>query len=97
MIFSINAKVNQFVLLAAPPFAWSVLVPVSAGLVRGDSIKYIEVDSLNVPTGAELIGIIESVGSGDIYVNDGSSMYVFCLNVSQGIGTARIGSTLIVS
>ena len=97
MIYSINAKTNQFVLLAQKPFAWSVLVPKSVGLDRGDIIKYIEVDSLNVPTGAELTGVIKYVAVGDVYVNNGSSIYVFCSNVSEGIGTAAVGFSLIVN
>ena len=97
MIFDINAKVNQFVLLMVRPFSWQVLVSKSVGLVREDRIRYIEVDSFNVPTGRELIGIVKFIGSGDELVNDGSSVYAYCLPVSEPIGSAVLGSSFIVT
>ena len=96
MIYSINAKVNQFVLLASNPFSWQVIVSKSIGLVKNDSIKYVEVNSLGVPTGRTMIGVIEFLGSGDILINEGESLIAYCSNVSESIGLMRIGESLII-
>jgi len=96
MIYSINAKVNQFVLLASNPFSWQVIVSKSIGLVKNDSIKYIEVNNLGVPTGRTMIGVIEFLGSGDILINEGESLIAYCSNVSESIGLMRIGESLII-
>lgn len=97
MTYSIEIKENQFILLMDKPFSWQVLIPINTGLLRGGMIKYIEVDSLNIATGRELIGIIKFIGSGDMVVNDGNSEYAYCEKVSEGIGMARIGDTFIVA
>lgn len=96
MIYSIDAKFDQFVLLASNPYSWQVLISKSVGLQVGDRIKYIEVNNSMVPTGAELIGVIRWIGSGDIEMNNGSSTFAYCYNISQGVGLARVGSSLIV-
>jgi len=96
MIYSINAKVNQFVLLASNPYSWQVIVSKSIGLVKNDSIKYVEVNSLGVPTGRTMIGVIEFLGSGDILINEGESLIAYCSNVSESIGLMRIGESLII-
>lgn len=96
MIYSINAKVNQFVLLASNPYSWQVIVSESVGLVKNDRIEYVEVNSLGVPTGRTMIGIIEFLGSGDISINEGKSLIAYCSNVSESIGLMRIGESLII-
>jgi len=97
MIYSIDIKSDQFILLLNKPFSWQVLIPVNTGLLRGDMIKYREVDSLNIATGRELLGVIKFVGSGDMVVNDGSSEWAYCERVSEPIGIAKIGSSFIVA
>ena len=97
MTYAIEIKENQFMLLMSKPFAWQVLIPIDSGLVRGDVINYLEVDSLNVLTGRALAGIIDFVGSGDMILNEGSSTYAYCYRVSESIGMATIGGTLIVA
>ena len=96
MIYDINAKVNQFVLLASNPYSWEVLVSKSVGLLRGDRIRYNEVNSLGVPTGRVMIGVVEFVGSGDILINEGESVLAYCSVVSESIGLARVGASLII-
>lgn len=96
MIYSINAKFDQFVLLASNPYSWQVMVNKSVGLVSGDNIKYIEVNSLGVPTGAELIGVIRWVGSGDMEINNGSVVIAYCYVIGRSVGMAAIGVNLIV-
>lgn len=96
MIYSIEIKTDQFILLLSKPFSWQVLIPINTGLLRGDMIKYIEVDSYNVATGREVLGVIKFIGSGDMVVNNGSSEWAYCERVSEPIGIARIGNSLMV-
>ncbi len=81
MIYSIEVKSNQFVYLVPPCLAWQALVPISVGLQRGDSVKYIEVDNLGVPTGLSVIGDVVSVSSGWLKINEGSSVMFYCENI----------------
>lgn len=93
---SINASLGQFAALIRSPKAWQVLGLKSWGLVRGDEIRYIEVDSLSVPTGRDRIGIVFYVGNGDIeYLNKLSVVY-YCQDIQTGIGEAIIGKSFIV-
>jgi hypothetical protein len=96
MIYDIEIKSNQFVLLGQKPYAWQVLVPTDVGLVRGDMIRYLELDSFNVLTGAALLGFIDCVGSGDMLVNEGSSVYAYCSVIGLGLGSGKVGSSLMV-
>ncbi len=96
MIYTIDIKINQFVLLLDKPFSWQVLVSKSVGLIKGDRIRYREVDNSLVPTGRDLIGIILWLGSGDMIVNNNTSVFAYCYNVSQGLGSAKIGESFII-
>ncbi len=93
---SINASIGQFEALIRNPKAWQVLGLISWGLIRGDEIKYIEVDSLNNPTGRDRIGVVFYVGSGDIEINQGTSTFYYCQDIQTVVGEAIIGRSLIV-
>lgn len=92
----INAKIGQFEALISNPKAWQVLGLKTWGLVRGDEIKYIEVDSLNVPTGRVRIGVVFYVGNGDLEINEGSSTLYYCQDIQTIVGEAIVGRSLII-
>ena len=96
MIQPINIKQNQFTLLLKPPYSWKVLIEKSWMLNKNDAIKMIEVDSMELPTGRTLIGVITYIGSGDEILNDNSSTWAYCYGVSEGISKAEIGHSNIV-
>ncbi len=96
MIYEIEIKSDQFVLLGQKPYAWQVLVPVDVGLISGDYIKYLEVDSLNVLTGAALLGLIDCISEGDMVVNEGSSVYAYCYVIGLSLGSGSVGGSLMV-
>lgn len=96
MIQPINIKQNQFTLLLLPPYSWKVLVQVVWNLKVGDKIKMIEVDSVELPTGRELIGLIDCVSNGDELINEGLNTWAFCLNVSRGLSNAVIGESFVI-
>lgn len=93
---SINASIGQFTALISHPKAWQVLGLKSWGLVRGDEIKYIEVDSLSAPTGRERIGVVFYVGNGDLVIDKGSSTLYYCQDIQTIVGEAIVGRSLIV-
>jgi len=93
---SINASIGQFTALIGRPKAWQVLGLKTWGLVRGDEIKYIEVDGSEVPTGRERIGVVFYVGSGDLEINEGSSTLYYCQDIQTIVGEAIVGKSLIV-
>ena len=66
MVQNINAKIDQFKALIRKPKGWQVLGLKSWGLKKNDAIKYIEVDSMNNPTGRDIIGVVKYIGTGDI-------------------------------
>lgn len=92
----INIHINQFELLLLPPYSWKVLVLKSWGLQKGDKIKYIEVNSVELPTGRELIGLIDCLSNGDELINEGVNTWAFCLDVSRGLSSAVLGESLII-
>lgn len=92
----VQASIGQFNALIRSPKAWQVLGLKSWGLVRFDEIKYVEVNSLSVPTGRERIGVVFYVSSGDIYVNNGSSTLYYCQDIQTIVGEAIIGKSLII-
>ena len=96
MIYPINIKQNQFTLLNKKPYSWQRIVPLTAGLSKGDKIKLIEVDSMDVPTGNELIGVVKFLSNGDLIVSNNKDVLVFCQDVSESIGSLSIGSSLII-
>jgi hypothetical protein len=96
MIQPINIPINQFELLLNKPYSWKVLVQKSWGLIKGDQIKYIEVNSVELPTGRELIGLIDCVSNGDELINEGVNTWAFCLNVSRGLSNAVLGESLVI-
>lgn len=96
MIYDVTCAINRFELFVIPPFSWQILVAGNLGVVKNDRIRLVEVDSFNVPTGRSMIGVVNSVGNGDMVVNNNSDVYVFCLNVSQEIGAASIGLSFII-
>ena len=93
----INASIGQFSALIRKPKAWQVLGLKSWGLVRFDEIKYIEVDTFDVPTGRERIGVIFYVGSGDLVLDKGLSTLYYCQDIQSVVGEAVIGRSLIIS
>ena len=92
----INAKVNQFEALIRSPKAWRVLGLKSWGLVRNDEIKYVEVDTFDVPTGRERIGVVFYVGSGDIEISKGVSTLYYCQDIQTIVSEAIVGRSLII-
>lgn len=97
MIQPINIYTNQFELLLLQPFSWKVLVQKSWSLSKGDKIKYVEIDSNELPTGRELVGLINCVSDGEEYINEGKSTWAYCQDISVSIGGARVGENLIVT
>lgn len=96
MIQNINAKINQYEALIRRPFAWEVLGLKSWGLIKGDCIRYVEVDSLNVPTGREKIGVVKfNYCSDEGYKNKDLTIY-YCDKIQEGLGNAIVGVSLIV-
>lgn len=96
MIYPVNIKSDEFVLLQKKPYSWQRIVPLTAGLIPGDKIKLIEVNSINVPTGNELIGVIKFLSNSDLIVSNNKDVLVFCQDVSESIGSLSIGSSLII-
>ena len=96
MIYPVNIKSDEFVLLQKKPYSWQRIVPLTAGLSKGDKIKLIEVNNSNVPTGNELIGVIKFLSNGDLIVSNNKDVLVFCQDVSESIGSLSIGSSLII-
>ena len=96
MIYPINIKINEFELLTIKPFSWQRIIPLTAGLNKGDKIKLIEVDNSMNPTGREMIGVVKFLSNGDIVINNNSDVLVYCENVSESVGNASIGSSLII-
>lgn len=96
MIYDIVIKIKEFECLMEKPYSWQRIVPLTAGLSKGDKIKLIEVDNSLVPTGRILIGIIKFLSNGDLIVNNNSDILVYCENVSVGLGSAIVGSSFIV-
>ncbi len=92
----LQASIGQFNALIRSPKAWQVSGLKSWGLVRFDEIKYVEVDSDNIPTGRERIGVVFYVSSGDIYVNNGTSTLYYCQDIQTIIGEAILGQSLII-
>lgn len=93
---SINASLAQFAALIRSPKAWQVLGLKSWGLIRGDEIIYVEVNSLSVPTGRTRIGVVFYVGNGDIEYLDKLSVVYYCQDIQTGLGEAIISKSLIV-
>lgn len=77
MIHTLTAKSDQFVLLLERPYYWQVMLPISSNVVTGDYILYLEVTNLGVETGRQVSGSVESVGTGDLVVNNNSSTYAY--------------------
>lgn len=96
MIYPINIKQNEFILLKLKPFSWQRIIPLTAGLSKGDTIKLIEVDSLNLPTGHEMVGTVRFLSNGDMIVDNNKSVLVYCENVSSGLSNEVIGGSLII-
>jgi len=92
----INIHINQFELLLKKPFSWKVLILKSWSLSKGDKIKYIEVDSVELPTGRELIGLIDCISEGDEKINEGLNTWAYCQDVSRGLSNAVIGESLVI-
>ena len=96
MIYHVNIKIDEFECLISKPYSWQRIVPLTAGLSKGDRIKLIEVNNSMVPTGREMIGIIKFLSSGDMVVNNNSDVLVYCEDVSESLGSAQLGSSLII-
>jgi hypothetical protein len=96
MIYPVNIKSDQFILLKKKPYSWQIILPLTAELSKGDKIKLIEVNSINVPTGNELIGVVKFLSNGDLIVSNNKDVLVFCQDVSESIGSLSIGSSLII-
>lgn len=92
----INIHINQFTLLLKKPFSWKVLILKSWSLSKGDKIKYVEVDNNELPTGRELVGLIDCVSNGDELINEGVNTWAYCLDVSRGLSSAVLGESLII-
>lgn len=92
----INAKTDQFEALIRSPKAWQVVGLKSWGLVKKDEIRYIEVDTFDVPTGRERVGVVFYVGSGDLEINKGVSTLYYCQDIQTIIGEAIVGRSLII-
>ena len=73
-----------------------VLLSVSVGAVKGDCVKYNEVSRGGVRTGHSLVGIIEFIDGSGVLFNNGSSILVYCSSVSEPLGSASIGRSLII-
>jgi hypothetical protein len=96
MIQNINAHIDQYEALIRRPFAWEVLGLKSWGLIKNDVIKYIEVDSLNNPTGREKLGVVKFVGSNEVVYKDKLQTVYYCDKIQEEIGNAIVGVSLIV-
>ncbi len=92
----VQASIAQFNALIRSPKAWQVLGLISWGLVRGDEIKYVEVDSEDVPTGRERIGVVFYVTVGDLLINSGTTTFYYCQDIQIGLDEAILGRSLIV-
>lgn len=73
---SINIQIDQFTNLASGMSATMLVLLISLGLEKGDTLTINEVDSLNVATGNVGYGVIEKIASGEFYLlPDGYNQY----------------------
>lgn len=96
MIFEIEVAINYFEILSKQPYAWQLLVSSDLGVVKGDTLKLIEIDSSKVPTGNTRVGIVRFVELGEILFNNGENVLAYCYNVERPIESSIIGDSLIV-
>jgi len=96
MVVTIEAPVNQFELLILRPRGWQVMVSSGIDVIKGDTIKYIEVNNLEIPTGRESVGIVRYVGSGDMVLNNSDVTIAYCDMIGLSIGVATVSGTLII-
>lgn len=96
MVIELEAKEDQFILLSTTIKAWQVVLSSAIGAVKGDNVKYIEVDNLGVPTGEERIGVIRWVSSLDVMFNNNNEVIAYCYMIGEPIGLARISGSLII-
>lgn len=96
MIQNVNAHIDQYKALIRRPFAWEVLGLKSWGLKKNDVIKYIEVDSMNVPTGREKLGVVKFIGSNEVVYKSKLLTVYYCDKIQEPVGSAVIGVSFIV-
>lgn len=69
------AKENYFSFLSGSPKAWQLIFAQDVEVNRGDTVKVIEVDVNDNPTGNELTGIVEYTSTNNTFTyNDKSKL-----------------------
>lgn len=96
MVIELEAKEDQFELLIIAPKSWQVMISSSFNAVKGDTIRYSEVDSDMIPTGRVIVGVIRWVSSGDMTVNNNDVTIAYCYVIGESIGVATISGSLII-
>lgn len=64
---SVTFPIDRYNAMLAGSTATLVVLPLSLGIVKGDTLQIVEVDAINVPTGNYTQGIVTKIVAGQFF------------------------------
>ena len=77
------AKTDYYKYLASGVQAWELLIPISSGLVKNDTVTVIEIDNNGEFTGLASVGTVQFISSEGILTLSGQQNFYYITNINN--------------